>query len=222
MERSYAGYPLKRSKLALRNGAHYVIHVVAADQWQVELAPLAEFIVPLLRGVTLDIFLVGPQIVVEPMAKGGGTAPVPIAEKGAEEKQQPATGDAVASAKETPVESMTAPQRAMLRRTQSSVELKSDKYESCVRVHVARSPYMYPPESSSFPIDKYPPDLVMTFGSVPNPGEERALDATRLMLRTCDFPARFVVNVDVNWLAALESREAVEVKRPKAVEAFAT
>lgn len=215
LEHFYSSFPLNRSRVSLKSGSHITIHIPEAEQWMVELASgLMEFVLPLLRGVTVDLFLVGKEVVVEEMAKVG-RAPAK-AKEGKEEGKD----DDGASLAEVPKptangameqQTITAPQRAMLRKGEHSVEFKSEKYESCVRVHVARTSYTYPATSSSFPVDNYPPDVVVLFGKQSmGAGTDNAQEDLRSTLRRSSLPARFIINIDNDHLSALESIRAIE------------
>lgn len=52
--------------LSTAPGSHICVHIIEASQADVELAPLYQVLTPLLRDVTLDIFIIGPEIVVIP------------------------------------------------------------------------------------------------------------------------------------------------------------
>lgn len=199
MERFYAGEPLNRNKVALKNGAHVVVHIVMAEQWQVELAPLFEFLVPLIRGATIDFFVIGPELIVKPMATAGTDA-------------EPAARDERIERTEE-VADKTAPQRSLLRKAEHSIEFKSERYASCIRVHVARSTCSYPPQQGSFPIDSYPPDVVLSFGT--SGKDSSPSTELRSSLRAANLPGRFVICVDSNLVSALESLQDTEAKRPK-------
>ena len=201
LERHYAAQPLNRSKTVLKNGGHVTVHVAGAGQWIVELGPLLEFVGTLVRGATVDVFVVGQEIVVEPMVEGG-EAPKKVEENGHgtesknEEDPKPDT--------RTTEQNITAPQRAMLRKADHSIEFRSEKHESCVRVHMARSRYRYPAEAGSFPVDAYPPDIVLSVGSTAKEAQGD-VDRMRAELRTAELPARFVLCVDHSAVSALES-----------------
>ncbi|KAJ3300574.1 hypothetical protein HK104_009909 [Borealophlyctis nickersoniae] len=51
-------------------GSHICIHIIQATQSQVELAPYYQLLAPLFPYVTIDIFLIGPGVVVVPLASG--------------------------------------------------------------------------------------------------------------------------------------------------------
>ncbi|KAJ3042089.1 hypothetical protein HDV00_008171 [Rhizophlyctis rosea] len=58
--------------LSIAPGTHICVHIIEATQAEVELAHLYQVLAPLLRDITLDIFLIGPEIVVVPLAGAEG------------------------------------------------------------------------------------------------------------------------------------------------------
>lgn len=117
-------------KLSLAAETNLCIHIINPSQAHIEILELYQCLLPLIRRVTLDIFFIGPEMVVLPLSK------------------QP---------KEAYVT-----QTLLSKRRDLSLEFKSETFESCIRLHVARCNY------SNFPIDKYPPDLVLCINATRN------------------------------------------------------
>ncbi|KAJ3034766.1 hypothetical protein HK097_004406, partial [Rhizophlyctis rosea] len=107
------------SPLSISPGSHITIHIVEPTQSEIELAPLYEILLPLLRGITIDIFFIGPEIIVVPLA-----APT-------DNDIQPP---------------LDAPK--ILGKKEYSIEYKSEENASCVRLHFARAAYDQFPRSA--------------------------------------------------------------------------
>jgi hypothetical protein len=166
IEQFYSGHSLNQSKISLTRGKLITMHIVEAEQWMVELSPLLECLVPLLRGITLDLFIIGENIVVEPL----------VCYKQSEEYDQ-----ALAL-------------RRLVKEPSYSLEWKSEKYESCIRVHLAKAKYNL--EEDAFPISKYPSDITLLFDS--------PLDELIPTITSPLYPTRFVVGVErMPWQAHL-------------------
>jgi len=166
IEHVYSGHTLNKSKISLTRGKLITMHIINVDQWMVELSPLLETLVPLLRGITLDLFLIGENIVVEPLVRY---------EASTEYDQALAL-------------------RRLVKNGSYSMEWKSEKFESCIRVHLAKAKYDF--QDDSFPISKYPSDVTLVFDT------HECLEQYLPVITSPMYPARFVVGVErMQWQA---------------------
>ncbi|KAI9096235.1 hypothetical protein DFS34DRAFT_159927 [Phlyctochytrium arcticum] len=122
-------------KLGLaKRGSHCTVHIVEPTQTDVELSIFYQILTFLLPQVTVDIFMIGPDIICVPLAY---------------------TDDMITAdrAKDLSGKQMSDPE--LLARRDFSLELKNPRTESCVRVHMARSSY------GEFPRSNYKPNVIV-------------------------------------------------------------